>query len=144
MGYDVHITRKPEWSEETGPVITLAEWLDYIQKDPEMRLEDAAEPLTPEAENTQTSDQVFAVWTAYSGHNINGNMAWFTYFEDCIFVKNPDTEILQKMHKIAVSLGAKVQGDDGEEYDAMGDVLATTSDQPALTPTNKKPWWRFW
>jgi hypothetical protein len=38
-------------------------------------------------------------------------------------VKNPDTEILKKMWLIAQSLGAKVQGDDGETYGEDGSPL---------------------
>jgi hypothetical protein len=38
-------------------------------------------------------------------------------------VKNPDTEILQKMWSLAQPLSAKVQGDDGELYDSSGDQL---------------------
>jgi hypothetical protein len=35
-------------------------------------------------------------------------------------VKNPDLEILRKMHSIARHLSAKVQGDEGETYDHDG------------------------
>lgn len=51
-------------------------------------------------------------------------MAWFTHSKDRITVKNPDEEILVKMHQIALALSAKVQGDDGEEYGADGKLRA--------------------
>jgi hypothetical protein len=44
------------------------------------------------------------------------------HFGDHISVKNPDASILRKMHQIALSLKAKVQGDDGEEYGADGEL----------------------
>jgi hypothetical protein len=45
-------------------------------------------------------------------------MAWFAYWRGEIRVKNPDDEIIRKMWLVAQSLSAKVQGDDGETYDA--------------------------
>ena len=35
MGYDLHITRRQNWYSE-GAQITEAEWLDYIETDPEL------------------------------------------------------------------------------------------------------------
>jgi hypothetical protein len=57
-----------------------------------------------------------AVWAAYSGHEPEGNMAWFDYWKGSIVGKNPDKEIMAKMKKIAAALGANVVGDDGERY----------------------------
>ncbi len=48
MGYDVHITRKDEWFSEEGAEISLDEWKQYIDSDPEMRLDNYAETDTPE------------------------------------------------------------------------------------------------
>ena len=39
MGYDLHITRKEDWSDEDGPVITEAEWRRVIHEDPELQLD---------------------------------------------------------------------------------------------------------
>jgi hypothetical protein len=57
-----------------------------------------------------------AVWVAYSGHELEGNKAWFDWRDGEIIVKNPDNEILAKMKRIADHIGAKVVGDDGEHY----------------------------
>jgi hypothetical protein len=38
-------------------------------------------------------------------------------------VKNPDPEILRKMWSLAQRLDAMVQGDEGEQYDASGNVV---------------------
>jgi hypothetical protein len=43
-------------------------------------------------------------------------MAWFDWHRGAIVVKNPDTEILDKMKQIAAALGAFVVGDEGERY----------------------------
>jgi hypothetical protein len=61
-----------------------------------------------------------SVWTAYSRHREGGTMAWFYFWEGNVFVKNPDSEILQKMRSLAQALSAKVRGDEGEDYDAAG------------------------
>jgi hypothetical protein len=57
-----------------------------------------------------------AVWMAYNGHTLKGNMGWFDYRKGRVVVKNPDDEILGKMRRIASALGAKVMGDEGELY----------------------------
>ncbi len=46
MGYDVHITRKAEWSDDES-AITLGEWLSVVDADPEMRLDGFAEANLP-------------------------------------------------------------------------------------------------
>lgn len=120
MGYEVHITRKDFWADDEGPVISLDEWRQYISSDAEMRLDGYAESQTPDGATIRVDNPGIAVWTAYSGHGVNGNMAWFCHFDDRIAVKNPDEEILVKMHQIASELNAKVQGDDGEDYGPDG------------------------
>lgn len=65
-------------------------------------------------------DESIVVWTAYPGHGVGGNMAWFRHFRERITVKNPDEAIVAKMHQIALSLGARVRGGEGEEYGPDG------------------------
>src|SRR5262245_15409072 len=112
MGYEVHITRKAEWFDHDGPVISLKEWLEYVSSDSEMHADGYAEAKTPDGAVLRVNNPGIAVWTAYAGHLVDGNMAWFCHFRDHISVKHPDVETLQKMHQIAVSLSAKVQGDE--------------------------------
>lgn len=143
MGYDVHITRRDEWYDEDGPIISRSEWLAYVSSDPEMRADGYAEAKTPDGSVLRVDDEGIAVWTAYPGHEEDGNMAWFRHFEGHVTVKNPDKAILIKMHRIASALNAKVQGDDGEEYGA--DANPTNREEPLLsTSVVKKPWWKFW
>lgn len=121
MGYEVHITRKADWFDEEGAVITLDEWLEYVASDPDMRADGYAEARMPNGTVLRTEDPGIAVWTAWSRHNEGGGMAWFCYREDHISFKSVDTEVLKKMYQIAETLGARVQGDDGETYDANGE-----------------------
>jgi hypothetical protein len=118
MGYDVHITRAESWRDSEDQSISLDEWLAYIEQDTEMRLDGFAEAQIKETgEILRVESEGLAVWTDYSSHGEGGNMAWFDHRCGEIIVKNPDREILDKMAQIARALGARVQGDEGENYD---------------------------
>jgi hypothetical protein len=138
MGYDVYITRGTDWFENNDVQISLEEWLAYVKSDPEMRIDNKAE--------AQTSDGILryeniglAVWTSYTRHDEAGNMAWFDFQNGNIVVKNPDKEILTKMCRIAESLQARVQGDEGESYPEA--LSRSTSTDPAPM-TKIKSWWK--
>ncbi len=116
MGYDIHITRASHWTQSEQTPITLDEWKAYVAADPEMRMDNFAEATTTEGETLHIDAEGIAVWISYSGHQVDGNMAWFTYLFGDIRVKSPDEEILAKMRSIAKALGARVMGDEGEFY----------------------------
>lgn len=141
MGYDVHITRKENWFDE-GPDISLDEWLDVVRADPEMRIDGYAEAIVDGGSVLRIEDPSMSVWLAYSKHQLNGNMAWLWHSRGNVAAKNPDDEILKKMHAIAIKLTAKVQGDEGEIYGADGQLVG--EDTPASVTASQKPWWRFW
>jgi hypothetical protein len=136
MGYDVHITRKQHWAdEEEEAIISLAEWEAYVAADPEMRLDNHAEALVRDTDQTIWVDsEGLSMWLSYSKNGRAGNYAWFSYEGDRVTVKNPDEEILGKMLAIAHALGARVQGDDGEYYDEVEPLFAN----PAMAST--APW----
>ncbi len=143
MGYEVYITLKEAWFDEEGDAISLDDWLAYVEQDPDMRADGYAEARTPDGHTIRLEDPGIAVWTAYSGHDDDGNKAWFMHREDCVSVKNPDAEIRRKMHAVATSLGGTLQGEEGEAYGADGEAAdATLEDPPADVPS--KPWWKFW
>jgi hypothetical protein len=145
MGYEVHITRKENWFDEGGPGITFEEWKNYLASDPEMRLDGFAEASTSDGSILRVENPGLSVWLAYSGHEKNGNMAWFYHLEDRITVKNPDEEMLIKMYAIAIVLGARVQGDESEIYDSNGQSnwQYLRVDVGEESGTTKKPWWKF-
>jgi hypothetical protein len=96
MGYDLHITRKCEWSDEEGPVITEGEWRNIIAGDSELALDT----------ETICDEYVFATW--------NGERGALAYHDGEITGKNPENPLIWKMVRIAKMFGAHVQGDDGE------------------------------
>ncbi|MFK7778271.1 MAG: hypothetical protein QM501_09130 [Gimesia sp.] len=140
MGYEIHITRKESWSDESGDEISLDEWKQLIATDADLRLDDYAEIDLPEG-TLRVENEGIAVWTGWIQNEIGGNQAWFNYVEGNISIKNPDTEILKKMHLIARSLHAKVQGDDDEEYNEDGNVIGESV--PSSSGSGIK-WWQFW
>ena len=115
MGYDVHITRTPEWTESESEPITPHEWRAYVSSDHEMRGDGFAEAATSSG-TLRYDNPSLAVWTAWSEHGQDDNFAWFDLKSGRVTVKNPDDAILSKMCAIAERLGARVQGDDGEYY----------------------------
>lgn len=82
-----------------------------------MRLDGVAEATTPDGESIRYENAGVAIWTAYSRHGDLGGMAWLDHHAGNVVVKNPDDEMLSKMREIALALGAKVQGDEGELFD---------------------------
>ena len=116
MGYDVHISRSANWLDSTASPISLEEWLAYVARDPEMELEDEAIARIETEPVLGYSNPGLAVWTAYSGHDPDGNKAWFDFCDGRVVVKNPDEEILTKMKAVSMEFRAFVVGDDGEHY----------------------------
>jgi hypothetical protein len=122
MGYDVHITRAESWLDGEERPITLDAWLDYTRSDPEMRVDGRAEARTDDGVLAYENAGL-AVWTGYSADGQDGNHAWFDLQAGCVVVKNPDAEILRKMFRVAAHFGARVQGDDGENYGPDGEPV---------------------
>lgn len=44
MSYDIHITRKKDWSDDEGPEISLEEWVAYVAGDPEIEQDTENDP----------------------------------------------------------------------------------------------------
>lgn len=145
MGYDIHITRQINWFDnEPRLKISIQEWLEYIEKDPEMRLDNFAEAELPDGTMIRNESEGLSVWTKYSGDGLKGNHAWFDYHDGRIVVKNPDDEIISKMLEIAAYFNATVQGDQAEIYrrTAEGRIVDNQSVDKLYSP--KKAWWKFW
>lgn len=123
MGYETHITRKENWFDKDGPVITVAEWEQLVAEDAEMRMDGFAEAISPSGEIIRIENEGIAVWTGHASGGESDDVAWFSFRRGKITVKNADVEVLIKMGEIARRLSAKVQGDEGELYDECGQAL---------------------
>lgn len=98
-GYDVHITRKKFWADESGPAISFAEWKSYVRSDREVVHDD------------HNTEHDFIVRLPSGAFPI-----WYNPSLGEIYTKNPTEAAIQKLIDISRKLKAKVQGDDGEFY----------------------------
>lgn len=112
MGYELHITRAEEWSESELCPIELHEWLQLVERDPD---------LVPQ----ESGLEGFVLWTGWSRGGVRPPM-WHS--EGCIVSSAPEPEVAAKMHEPAQQLGARVVGDEGEEFDAAGRQIDAPDD----------------
>jgi hypothetical protein len=119
MGYELHIHRADHWLNADEQPITPEEWADYVASAPDFRMDDFAEAEVDDGEVLRVEAEGIAVWTGHPGVDT----AWFTLGEGTVDVKNPDESIRRKMFEVAATLGARVQGDEGEFYDAAGRII---------------------
>ena len=143
MGYEVHIARNEEWwDEDVGGGISPDEWSEFVASDETMRLDNVAEANMTDGNVLRYENQGLAVWLNYSAHDESGNKAWFDFRDGCISVKNPDEELLRKMHQSASQLDAMGLGDEGEEYGPDGEPVAQP--ESGGSDGHRKPWWKIW
>lgn len=145
MGYSIHIEHIHAEPENR---ITLNQWLEYIEKDPEMERNDHVLFITPENKVLNIKTEGLTVWKGYSKYP-EGIKVYFSPSENSISVKNPDHEVLIKMYKIAQYFKACVRGDDGEIYDENGEEIENTVNRDlkgsqADQNLNRQKWWKFW
>jgi len=98
-GYDLHITRKNFWADESGQKITFAEWKNYVRSDKQV------------AHDGRNSEHDFIVRLPGGTFPI-----WYNPSRGEIYTKNPTEAAIQKLIEISRKLKAQVQGDDGELY----------------------------
>ena len=102
MGVELHITCADFWADNDAAPITREEWLVYVATDPELA-------LTPEVSRHFKGH---VVWTGPSKYE----EPWLHWFQGNISTKWPDTALYRKMLRVARSLGAHVQDDEGTRY----------------------------
>ena len=123
MGWEVHMTRADDWSDSAQRPITADEWLAVVAADPELEIDKANGPY-------------FTVWSGPCSYPDGG---WFDWANGRVSTKHPDRTILGKMLQLAARLGARVQGDDGEEYTDPAQL--TDGESAAVRSVGK--WQRF-
>jgi len=126
MGYDLRITRRRfPWdffdlargcAYVPDGEITRREWIDHFLADPEFSYEGDPAELT--SFDGLPPDAPLRNWVFWKAHLIDNVHPPFCWRAGDIAVKNPDETIIAKMHAVATALGARVQGDEGEFYNA--------------------------
>ena len=98
-GYDLHITKKDFWADENGPCISHEEWNNYVKTDNQIQSDD------------RNSIDDFLVSLELEQFPLRYNL------DLCeIYTKNPSENAINKLIETSEVLGARVQGDDGENY----------------------------
>ena len=118
MGYNIRITREPQWDEPGAP-IEEDEWADYVDEDDELEWDEENGPYS-------------ALWTGPG----DGTPLW--YKAGSIETKNPSELALCKMYYIAERLCAVVEGQEGELYNARGQQFYTPEHQAFLEENQKR------
>jgi hypothetical protein len=115
MGYDAHITRALNWTDSKKQPVSDPDWRACVADDPDLEFAAAVEADTGEGVLRYESPGL----TAWRGHP-SGEPVWFDHRGGEVVVKNPDEATLAKMIALARTLGAHVEGDDGERYESPG------------------------
>jgi hypothetical protein len=111
MGYDLHITRAPEWTESLKHPIAESDWLAVVHADASLRVDTSSELRMRDRMSGEVRVIHPVVWTTPGGKD---TPLWFDEGE--VTTKNPSPEAIAKMKELAARLQARVVGDDGEEY----------------------------
>jgi hypothetical protein len=119
VGYDLHIRRAEQARGSEKAPITLAEWAQYVAGAHDFRMDDHAEAALGDGQTLRIERDGIAVWT---GHP-ESDTVWFRYHAGAVVVSNPDEAVRRRMFEVAAALGARVQGDEGELYDAEGRAI---------------------
>jgi hypothetical protein len=116
MGYQLHISRRKDWPDD-GPSITFDEWMAVVDADPEFRLEGYVDRRLADG---SVFRQPLAAWVGHPGLGKRDYAPVLDLVHGNVSAKHPDREFRCKMWRLAQTLNARVQGDDGEYYDRFG------------------------
>ena len=118
MSYDLHVHRAADWMESSEQPIGRTEWEMWVEETPDFRFDETISVSYSDDERGDWTE-TGAVWTAHPD-----GRQWASFYDDgAVMTGNPDEHVVRRMAQVAASLGARLQGDDGEFYDADGDPL---------------------
>jgi len=123
MAYLVYIVRQNDYNNiEEESNISLKEWVDYINSDPELELTGGLQldmPILLDVTDIPYPLEERTGYCEWMGHPRADadTIPWFDFQYNNIVTEYPDKHTIGKMIKIAAALNARVRGDDGEYYD---------------------------
>ncbi|MEQ8771160.1 MAG: hypothetical protein RIB60_11705 [Phycisphaerales bacterium] len=132
MGYDFHITRAESWIDSEATPIRRDEWFEFAAADPELSVD----------ETNASTDPTMMIW---SGTDENPE-PWIAWENGRLYSKNAERALRIKMHSIAMHFGARLVGDDDEEYNAAGAQIGgsdTKSSDWKPDPLTRFRYWLF-
>ena len=112
MGYELQITRAEDWTRSQEQPIEKEEWLALIRSDPEFQ-------LNPRFDHISNWRQ--GGWVLSGEDEGELTAVLFRWQKGCLRVEVTDRPTLKKMLELALKLGARVQGEDGEIYRSADD-----------------------
>lgn len=140
MGYDLHITRRQDWADPDGPEITLEDWLEYLTIDPSLEKDIEFESQVDPAVATGAKEPTMVLWNEWPSRG-DGNEARLWLSHGNVMATDADVDLRRKMFVMADVLNARLQGDNGEIYNSIGEPEGRKSRRSS---GGKRPWWRFW
>lgn len=105
MDAKIHITRKKDlFDRSPGQRITLQEWCSFVERDPEMRLDNSTTVVLANGTSYTYQSPGTAVWLKRQpGESISSEIK-FDYVDGTIQVEDPDERTLEKIRHIAFKL----------------------------------------
>ena len=113
MPWNFHVTRRYVPGER-GAEIPLEDWVDVVERDPDLVLVPSA--FVP----SKVAPMSAALWY---GHPQGAGPIVFEWLAGNLTVTRPDAPTLAKLHEFAGALGGHVEDDDGGWYDVRGHFL---------------------
>jgi hypothetical protein len=124
MSYNLYITRKLHWFDDSGLAIAPSEWRAVVESDPGLKFD-------------PSNGEYFAIWKDGAGEE-----HWIDWDGGNLESKNPSAQLIGKMVAVASILGARVVGEEEEVYGADG--VATPWEAPRELGMFAKlsAWWK--
>lgn len=137
MGYDLFITRAETRLKSRQIPIPKCEWEAVVAMDAdlewatdvwfEQREMPKRERLSSGAVGTRLPEKQFAERIFAVVWKTHGKTVHLWYKDGAITTKNPDTQTVKKLVKLAARLDARVLGDEDEQYSADGKSISSST-----------------
>ncbi|AXY72779.1 hypothetical protein D3H65_01800 [Paraflavitalea soli] len=109
MDAKFYITRKQDLLDHSsGNSISLQEWTNFVEKDPEMRLDNCTAVTLPNGEIYKYASPGTAVWLNREPGSNEVKEVMFDYAGGCILVNDADQRTLKKIRHIAYKLNTRI------------------------------------